>query len=333
MILSTLPARLAWAMYLRRRVPARVLRARAAARAPTSPVIVSGERRAFRGGLVVGVAPGERSGLDELIVSLRRYEGEDIKIVVADDLTGEYPDEVVARDYPDIDFVRPLIPSGSSYCAFRTLQPAFLHMIRTYEAPVVLKADPDSMVIGEGAFDQAAARFHDDPTLGILGTTEVNATGRTTDYRWAGWMAHPELRWSPRFRRLVRSARAAVGELDFAQAGAYFVSTAALHSALAQGLLPYRQPQWSLQVDDVIMDLIVQAAGYRVRSFGAPGDPIASDTNALPLEPAELLAGGFKLVHSVRSSPAGLTEQEVRRFFGEARDGTRVAADMPGSVA
>jgi hypothetical protein len=318
LILSTLPARIVWAAYLRRRVPGRLAAARL--RRPervgrSSETVVSGERRSWRGGVLVAVAPGERAGLDELIDSVRRHEGDDIKIVVADDLTGEYPDRLVALDYPGIDFVRPSIPSGSSYCAFRTLRAGYLHFARTYRLDAILKVDPDSLLIGAGAFDEAIARFAADPGLGLLGTTERNAAGGVTDYRWAGWMAHPELRWSRRFRRLVAVARHGVGELEFAQAGAYFVSGAAVRAALEGGVLTYRQPQWSLQVDDVIMGLIVQAAGFRVASFGAPGDPIASDNLSLPLEPAELVERGFKVIHSVRSSPSGLPEDAIRSYF------------------
>jgi hypothetical protein len=321
-ILSTLPARVAWAAYLRRRVPRRIVEARlrpAPSGGRTSHAVISGERTSFRGGVLVAVAPGERRGLDDLIESVRRYEGEDIKIVVADDLTGEYPDRLVQLDYPGIDFVRPAIPSGSSYCAFRTLQAGYLHFARTYEVGAILKVDPDSLLIGAGAFDRAIERFGSDASVGLLGTTEVDATGRPTDYRWAGWMAHPELRWSRRFRRLVDAARGGVWELEFAQAGAYFVSGAAVRAADERGFLAYRQPQWSLQVDDVIMDLVVQAAGFRVASFGAPGEPIASDNLCLPLEPAELLEAGFKVVHSVRSSPAGMSEEDIRAYFHAAR--------------
>jgi hypothetical protein len=317
-ILSTLPARIGWAMYLRRDVPLRLAGSRLRGPGPqgrSSEVVVSGGRRRFRGGVLVAVAPGERAGLDELIASVHRHEGDDIKIVVADDLTGEYPDRLVQRDYPGVDFVRPLIPSGSSYCAFRTLRAGYLHFARTYQLDAILKVDPDSLVIGAGAFDEAIARFRDDSQLGLLGTTERNAAGRVTDYRWAGWMAHPELRWSRRFRRLIAAAERGVPELEFAQAGAYFVSQAALRAALEQGFLDYRQPQWSLQVDDVIMGLIVQAAGFRVASFGAPGDPIASDNLALPLEPAELVEHGFKVIHSVRSSPSGMGEDAIRSYF------------------
>ncbi len=254
----------------------------------------------------------------DLIRSVRHYEGSDIKIVVADDLTGEYPDEFVRRKFPEVDFITPRIASGSSYCAFRTLQPALLHLVRSYRVPAVLKCDPDTLMIGSGAFDRALERFRAEPRLGMLGTTVLSSSTKLTDPRWVIWMAHPEIRWSRRFHRLVADALAGVPELNFAQAGACFISSRAIHAALEQGWLPYRQPQWSLQVNDVIMGLVVQAAGFTIDSFGAD-DPIASDNRCLPLEPEELVRRGYKVVHSVRSSPCGMSEAQIRAFFRDIR--------------
>lgn len=321
MILSTLPARLAWAAYLRRRVPARVLNARLAARNPGrrfSRVVVSNARSSYRACLLVGVAPGERTGLVDLIDSLRRCEGDDIKVVVADDLTGEYPDRVVQREFPGIDFVRPAIPAGTGLCPFHTLQPALIHVVQRYRPSAVLKCDPDTVVIGSGAFDRAIERFRAEPMLGMLGRTVFDA--HPVDPRWVIWMAHPELRWNRSFRRLVRAAATAVPRLDFAQGGAHFISSRAVASALERGLLPYRQPQWSLQGADVLTGLVIQAAGFTVETFG-PHSPIATDTDRLPLEPTDLLEQGAKVVHSVRASPSGMGEQAIRALFAAARAG------------
>jgi hypothetical protein len=323
LVMSTLAGRLAYAAYARRRVPARYLRSRITRRSGehvASAAWTSGERLSFRGALVVAVGPGERDGLTELIESVRHFEGEDVKVVVVDDHTGEYPDRVVAREFPGVDFVRPTVPSGTALCTFRNNQVGLLHVVRRYDAPTILKTDPDALMIAPGAFALARARFDADPGLGLLGTTDRNASGRATDYRWSGWMAHTELRWSRRLRRLLGEARRRVPDLGFAQGGAYFLAAEAVKAASDRGVIPFRQPAWSLLTEDLITDLVVQAAGYRVGSFGAPGEPIASDTDRLPLEPAQLLDGGFKIAHSVRSTPSGGGEADVRAFFREARN-------------
>jgi hypothetical protein len=182
----------------------------------------------------------------------------------------------------------------------------------------VLKCDPDTLVIGSGSFDKAIETFRADPKLGALGRTVFDAS-EPVDARWAVWMAHPELRWSRSFRRLVRAAVSAVPRLDFAQGGACFLSGPAVATVIEHGLLPYRQPQWSLQGHDVLIGLILQAGGFTVESFGRDS-PIATDTDRLPLDPPELLERGAKVVHSVRSSPSGMDEDAIRALFRAARE-------------
>lgn len=320
--LSTMPGRLVWAAYLRRRVPAQAgrLALRGLRDATAAPrITVDSAQRRFRGAVLVVVGPGERENLAELVESVRHYEGSDIKIVVADDATGEYPESLVRRRFPTLDFVRARIPGGNASCSYRTQQLGLLHLLNHYDVPVILKLDPDSLMIGHGAFDLAIARFAADPRLGELGTTDRNASGALTDYRFSVWMAHPEIRWSRRWRHLVGLARQRAGHLRFAQGGGYFVARRAFDAARDQRLLPFRQPSWSLLTEDVVTGLIIQAAGYRVDSFGAPGEPIASDTRMMPVEPQTAVEHGFKVVHSVRSTPAGRSEAEVRGFFRAER--------------
>lgn len=316
--LSTLPGRLAWVAYLRRRVPAQALRVRRAS-AGEPAVTFAAPGGPYRGAVAVVAGPGELEPLAELVASIRAYEGEDIKIVVADDATGEYPDALVRERLRGVDFVRARIPGGNASCSFRTQQLAFLHIIAHYDVPVVLKLDPDALVIDAGSFDQAHAAFTADPSLGILGTTDRDATGAPTDYRFTSWIFHPELRWSGRMRRLLSLARARVGRLSWAQGGAYFLAGAALRAAQRERLLPFRQPAWSLLTEDAVTALVIQAAGFSVGSFGAPGQTIASATTALPIEPEEAVSGGFKVVHSVRGTPSGLDERAVRAFFAARR--------------
>jgi hypothetical protein len=299
--------------------------------APTTIAPDHGQR--FRGAVLVVAGPDEHEALAELIESIRHYEGADIKIVVADDATGQYPDELVRRCFAGVDFVRARVPGGNASCSFRTQQLGFLHLLDHYDVPVILKLDPDSLVIGSGAFELAGARFEADLRLGVLGTTDRNASGATTDYRFSVWMAHTEFRWSRRWRRLARRARARVTPLRFAQGGAYFVAHRALEAARKQGVLPFRQPGWSLLTEDLTTDMVIQAAGFRVGSFGAPGDPVASDTTTLPIEPHEALANGVKVVHSVRGTPSGASEVEIRRFFAaaRARDDARGSGAVPAA--
>ncbi len=282
--------------------------------------------RSFRGAVVAVAGPGEHHQLAELIDSVRCYEGDDIKVVVADDATGEYPEDLVKRSFPSADFVRARVPGGHASCSFRTEQLAFLHLLEHYDAPVVLKLDPDALLIAPGAFSLARARFDEEPSLGVLGRTD-------TDYSFSRWVAHTEVRWSSRLRRLACSARQRRRHLVFAQGGAYFIARRALEAARSQRLIPFRQPGWSLLTEDVMMELIIQAAGFGVGQFGLPIGPIASEPGALPFEPADALALGAKVVHSVRSTPGGASEEEVRSFFRAARASPDDAGGLAGAAA
>jgi hypothetical protein len=117
---------------------------------------------------------------------------------------------------------------------------------------------------------------------------------------------------------LAKAALNTVPRVDFAQGGAHFIANRAVEAAIQRGVVPYRQPQWSLQGADVLTGLIIQAAGFTVESFG-PDGPIFTDTDRLLLEPQELLERGAKVVHSVRSSPSGMDEATIRELFGAAR--------------
>jgi hypothetical protein len=66
------------------------------------------------------------------------------------------------------------------------------------------------------------------------------------------------------------------------------------------------------------MSLMTVASGYKIADFGGPEHPLAVKWNGLPAHPAELLAKGKLVTHSVRSW-GDLTEREIRSIFAQAR--------------
>jgi hypothetical protein len=70
--------------------------------------------------------------------------------------------------------------------------------------------------------------------------------------------------------------------------------------------------------DDHLMSLLTVAAGFRIADFGGPEDPLALKWRGLPAHPAELLADGKLITHSVRSWD-DLSERQIRSIFAEAR--------------
>jgi hypothetical protein len=63
----------------------------------------------------------------------------------------------------------------------------------------------------------------------------------------------------------------------------------------------------------------VRAAGLRIGSWGAPGEPIACASKFLPVPLGEVHARGVLAVHSVRRGLGGESEAEVRAALRQAR--------------
>lgn len=66
------------------------------------------------------------------------------------------------------------------------------------------------------------------------------------------------------------------------------------------------------------MSLLTIAAGFRIEDFGRPADPMALKWQGLPAHPADLLAAGKLITHSVRSWRE-LEERQIRDIFAAAR--------------
>jgi hypothetical protein len=63
----------------------------------------------------------------------------------------------------------------------------------------------------------------------------------------------------------------------------------------------------------------VTAAGLRIASWGAPGEPIACASRFLPVPLDAIGPRGVLAVHSVRRGPGGEPETEVRAALRQAR--------------
>jgi hypothetical protein len=76
------------------------------------------------------------------------------------------------------------------------------------------------------------------------------------------------------------------------------------HGALAEmnrrGWLDLPELGDSYAGEDHLFGLLTVAAGYRTADFGGPGDPLATRWRGLPAAPADLLAAGKLVTHSVR---------------------------------
>jgi hypothetical protein len=319
---GTLAGKMALAAWRKRRIPSVAVRsarlARADARAGGPPP--EDPRRDFRAVFVVPVGPGERAGLEDTIASIRAFEGEDAKIVVADDGTPDSRRALVRRDHPDVSVVRAAWPTGGPPRQSHFLTGVYAWALARYRFDVLVKIDADALVTGPGLTERAAQAFAADPALGMLGTTGRRADGEAEDYSYDAWVLAHETRRSAAVRRLERAARAGGFTGQKVHGGVYLLGREALRAAWHGGWLAWRPPWWSLLNEDTVVSMTVLAAGHRLGSWGAPGEPTVSGQGYLPIEKEAVMRDGKLAVHSVRRGPRGETEPELRAYFRGLRE-------------
>jgi hypothetical protein len=106
------------------------------------------------------------------------------------------------------------------------------------------------------------------------------------------------------------------------QGGAYAISTRALGKLAENGFLndPLLWLDTAL-VEDVMMSMLVMAAGMQLFGYAADGEVFGVVHKGLADMPERLLERGYGVIHSVRND-ARWSEQEVRDFFRTARHAT-----------
>jgi hypothetical protein len=195
------------------------------------------------------------------------------------------------------------------------------------ELDFVVKLDTDAAIIRP--FSEAIERAFGDPELGVVGSYDRTSDGGTRD--WSVWREvldqadRPLSLWRtakgirinhrPRAHRLlVRSVRQAA--YRFAPPGAHCLGGA---YAVSAEFLRSAQLDWSPWTrtrlsEDVVVGLLSSAAGLRMRSLTGTGEPFAVSWRGLPSPPAEIVAHGHSIVHSVKCDEEG-RESELRELL------------------
>jgi hypothetical protein len=185
------------------------------------------------------------------------------------------------------------------------------------DAAFVLKLDTDALVIGHFS-GQLKAEFAADRRLGILGSYDRTCTGGLRD--WSMWV--PVLRrttrrlslrspWKVSAARRLLHAALAHGEYEL---GAHCLGGAyAVGPALARRHDLLRWEPWigSGLGEDVVMGVLCAAAGLRMRSMTAIGEPFGLAYTGLAGPPEWLRRRGHSIVHAVKDPDAGV-EAEIR---------------------
>ena len=131
---------------------------------------------------------------------------------------------------------------------------------------------------------------------GSAASIELTARGAPAGWAWAcGCIAI-----DARIDQLVRRIRAEAYRVALPGAhclgGAYAVSAAFLTAVP----LAWRPWVGTALGEDVVVGLLASSAGLRMRSLTAPGEPFALAWRGLPAPPAELVAAGHSIVHSIK---------------------------------
>ncbi len=218
----------------------------------------------------------------------------------------------------------------------------YLQWLADAHVSYVIKLDTDALVIGD--FRAALEHAFLSPNLGVCGACDRNFVGgRARDL--SHWRRQLRLACSPiqvrigggrprlvfaltgrrarqrRFLRgAVRSAREHGYQLgEHCLGGAYAVSGAAARALAEGGAL--EDPTITVGSglgEDVVLGLLVRAAGFRLDSLVAPGEPFALRHQGLLAAPEELVKRGHTIVHSVKS-PDPEVERHLRQEFARLR--------------
>jgi len=257
----------------------------------------------------VGPTATDLQRLSALLESLRRHERpSDIQLILIDDARRARLKAGHTPGWGSMEVVRTPVwksrrPDGYSamtagtICGLRAASP---------DARFILKLDTDALVIGPFS-EQLAQAFAGDPRLGILGSYDRTCTGSTRDWSvWEPALRRATRRWSLRSPRKAAAARAlldgarASGEY---QVGAHCLGGAyAVSAALARRRDLLRWEPWIRTGigEDVVMGVLCAAAGLRMRSMTAVGEPFGLAHVGLPGSPEWLLERGHSIVHAVK---------------------------------
>jgi hypothetical protein len=281
--------------------------------------------------IAVVVPAGPRDDLADTVASVVHFTDPSRVILVIDD-TGQPASELGrVRDLsPDVVIIpaRGGVPPGTFGGLWVKLATGYQWLLERYEPGLVLRLDADALLIGPGLEASAERAFAADPGLGLLGSYRLGPDDGQRDFSWAAsqiraaaglrGLARPRCRAAlRRYHQLARAQGYVDGE--HVLGGAYVHRYAAIGEIYRRGWLADPWPLRQAPVgDDHLISMLTVAAGYRIGDFGGSAHPMALTWRGLPAHPADLLAGGKLVTHSVRSW-GDLDETQIRAIFAAAR--------------
>ena len=300
------------------------------------PVYANGENPAGAVVPVMPVGPGEaeRRRLVRGVRALLRHEPDLVDYVVLHDgvPAGQIVDDLAGLGPPPVLLENPRLGRGvPSYDGLACgLAVAFRHVAEHWPGRHAWKIDTDAYVIGP-CRGRIAAYFAGHPGVGIAGTLDRECDGTPRDdafrrladvhrkFLWPAWfwksrrqLTSPYTPAGRRFadwyrgidRRHARRGR-------YVQGGSYAVNAALLRKWLDGGRLD-RPLDWlgAPMPEDIGYSMWAVLDGFAPGDFNGPGEVFGVKNIGLPLPPAELVARGYGVVHSVKC-PAWADEAAV----------------------
>jgi hypothetical protein len=280
--------------------------------------------------VIVPAGPGD--DVLDTVDSVVRYADPSRVILVVDDRGDQRPEQSQARLRqlsPDIAVLpAPAARPGRYGGLWVKLSAGYQWILTNLDPDLVMRLDADAVMLGPGLEDRAERSFASDRTVGLLGSYRIGADGGRRDFSWVARQLRSEtgLRGFARlgmrgqlrhYHRLAR--RNGYEDGEHVLGGAYIHRAAAISAIAGNGWLDEaRSVERTRLGDDHLISMLTVAAGYRIADFGGPDGPMALAWQGLPAHPADLLALGKLVTHSVRSWH-DLTEQQIREIFAAAR--------------
>ncbi len=273
---------------------------------------------------VMAVADGEWVGVEDLLDSLHTYLDCDWQLIAVDDATrdGSYEKLLDAGCWV-VRNPEKLYLAGVDL----SLRRGFQEALRLFDSPIIVKIDPDALVIGPGLHQALAETFAANPQCGLLGTFRVDWNGELRDLSY--WRERMARRRKDLGKPLSLALDNGYALGEGVQGGCYALHRRCLEKIGAAGWLAgadgYQPSLIKGQhiAEDSLIALLTYAAGYEAGEFGGPGQPLGIWDVGLPMPPEELVRQARIVTHALKYQDA--SSMLARAFFRQRRNLLKIA--------
>lgn len=270
----------------------------------------------------------------DTVESILHFTTPSRRIIILDD-SGKESGKALRNIFPDIIVLKTPRSCGKNAGLYLNLSLGFEFAHKRFDYSVILRLDTDALVIGNAPEEDAIHYFRQNPEAGIIGSYRIDCNGEPRDFSgprerlkkeidlYSLYSEPRRLRGVMFLRKMVRKGMLRGYELgEHCLGGAYFISRECVSRLYQNKLLSRREIQWSKLQEDHIFGLLIHTLGLRHGDFATGNLPMGLRWRGLPCAPDELLARGKKVTHSTRFYN-GMTEEQIREFFGNQRKKAR----------